>query len=214
MLINGYWTLQKLGFSSPLKRSPLATAVCVPFHSVPALLVIHKPTPPPAWEEPLSHCISRCNPGKSQVVAQVCLWTNKCEALCGCWTKLYPEKWVWALAKVFFCTVWNGQEGTGWSHCPEVLPPRTSLEEATGDQHKSPKKSRFPSANSSYDPLSKIIRTKWTGGMTLAVECLLGKCEAPSSNPSPTQTEQNNNKTPSTYYVTKQLLTTHVYTNQ
>jgi hypothetical protein len=42
-------------------------------------------------------------------------------------------------------------------------------------------------ANSSLDPISKITSTKWTGDTAQAVECLLFKCEAPSSNPSPTK---------------------------
>jgi hypothetical protein len=34
------------------------------------------------------------------------------------------------------------------------------------------------------DPISKIIRVKWTRGVTQAVECLICKCEALFSNPS------------------------------
>jgi hypothetical protein len=40
-------------------------------------------------------------------------------------------------------------------------------------------------ASSSQDPISKITRAKWTGGVTQAVECLLYKCKALSSNPCP-----------------------------
>jgi hypothetical protein len=36
-----------------------------------------------------------------------------------------------------------------------------------------------------WDPTSKTIRAKWTGGMIQVVECLLCKCEALNSNPSP-----------------------------
>jgi hypothetical protein len=35
------------------------------------------------------------------------------------------------------------------------------------------------------DPISKITRAKWTGGMVQAVEHLLCKCEALSSNYNP-----------------------------
>jgi hypothetical protein len=35
-------------------------------------------------------------------------------------------------------------------------------------------------------PISKITSAKWTGGVAQAVKCLLCKCEAQSSNPSPT----------------------------
>jgi hypothetical protein len=34
-------------------------------------------------------------------------------------------------------------------------------------------------------PISKITRAKWTGGVPLAVERLLCKCETLSSNPRP-----------------------------
>jgi hypothetical protein len=37
------------------------------------------------------------------------------------------------------------------------------------------------------NPISKIIREKWAAGMVQAVECLLCKCKALSSNPSPTK---------------------------
>jgi hypothetical protein len=36
-------------------------------------------------------------------------------------------------------------------------------------------------------PISKIIRAKWTGGVAQLVECLLSKCKALNSNPSPTE---------------------------
>jgi hypothetical protein len=38
-------------------------------------------------------------------------------------------------------------------------------------------------------PISKIARAKWTGGVAQAVEHLLCECEALSSNPSPTKTQ-------------------------
>jgi hypothetical protein len=46
-------------------------------------------------------------------------------------------------------------------------------------------------ANSSQDPISKITRVKWTGGITQAIECLFCKHEALSSNSSLTK---NKNK--------------------
>jgi hypothetical protein len=42
---------------------------------------------------------------------------------------------------------------------------------------------------SSRDPISKITRAKWTEGGAQVVLCLLCKCEALSSNPSPTKKE-------------------------
>jgi hypothetical protein len=39
--------------------------------------------------------------------------------------------------------------------------------------------------NSSWDPISKVKRTKWTGGEAQVVELLLCKHKALSSNPSP-----------------------------
>jgi hypothetical protein len=36
-------------------------------------------------------------------------------------------------------------------------------------------------------PISKITRAKWAGGVAQVVECLLCKCKAMSSNPSPTK---------------------------
>jgi starvation-inducible outer membrane lipoprotein len=46
------------------------------------------------------------------------------------------------------------------------------------------------------DPISKITRAKWTGGVAQEVELLFCKCEALSSNPSPIKKEkkQNNNQ--------------------
>jgi hypothetical protein len=45
------------------------------------------------------------------------------------------------------------------------------------------------------DPcLQKITRAKWTGGVAQAVLCLLCKCEALSSNPSPTKKESESNQ--------------------
>jgi hypothetical protein len=46
---------------------------------------------------------------------------------------------------------------------------------------------RSVQSNSLRDPISKITRAKWTVGATQVVEYLLPKCEALSSNPSPTQ---------------------------
>jgi hypothetical protein len=40
-----------------------------------------------------------------------------------------------------------------------------------------------PGQNSPQDPISKITKAKWTGGVTQAVESLLCKCKALSSNP-------------------------------
>jgi hypothetical protein len=40
-------------------------------------------------------------------------------------------------------------------------------------------------------PISKISRAKWTGGIDQVVEFLLWKCEALSSNPSPTKKKNN-----------------------
>jgi hypothetical protein len=42
-------------------------------------------------------------------------------------------------------------------------------------------------ANSSQDPISKITRTKWTGGEVQEVENMRDKCDTLSSNPSPTK---------------------------
>jgi hypothetical protein len=44
--------------------------------------------------------------------------------------------------------------------------------------------SRSAWAISSQDPVSKLTAAKWTGDEDQAVECLLCKCEALSSNPS------------------------------
>jgi hypothetical protein len=49
-------------------------------------------------------------------------------------------------------------------------------------------------ANSLQDPISKITREKWTGGVTQAVQCLLCKCEALSINPSPTKKKRKKKK--------------------
>jgi hypothetical protein len=42
-------------------------------------------------------------------------------------------------------------------------------------------------ANSLKNFISKITRAKWTGGMAQAIECLLCKCKALSSNTSSTK---------------------------
>jgi hypothetical protein len=42
-------------------------------------------------------------------------------------------------------------------------------------------------ANSSWDPISKITKDKWTGDVAQKVGCLLCKCKALNSNPSPTK---------------------------
>jgi hypothetical protein len=52
-------------------------------------------------------------------------------------------------------------------------------------------------ANCSQDSISKITKVKWTGGVAQAIECLLCKCEALSSNsiqtqPPPKQTNKQN----------------------
>jgi hypothetical protein len=47
---------------------------------------------------------------------------------------------------------------------------------------------RRAQANGPWDPISKIIRRKWTGGVAQVVEYLLCKCKALTSNPSPTKT--------------------------
>jgi hypothetical protein len=39
--------------------------------------------------------------------------------------------------------------------------------------------------------IPKIFRAKWTGSIAQAVECLLCKCEAPSSNPSPAKKKKS-----------------------
>jgi hypothetical protein len=45
-------------------------------------------------------------------------------------------------------------------------------------------------ANSSQDPVSKIARAKWTGGVAQVVKHLLCKCEVLTSNPSPNPNKQ------------------------
>jgi hypothetical protein len=52
---------------------------------------------------------------------------------------------------------------------------------------KIPSSSRTTQANSPQYPISKITRAKCTGGVAQAVEFLLGKRKAQSSNPSPTK---------------------------
>jgi hypothetical protein len=54
--------------------------------------------------------------------------------------------------------------------------------------------SRPTMANSSWDPISKITRVKWTEGMPQAVECLLCEHQALSSNHSNTQKNSKKNK--------------------
>jgi hypothetical protein len=54
--------------------------------------------------------------------------------------------------------------------------------------------SRPARANSSWDPISKITRAKWTRGMALAVKYLLCKHETLSSNPSSTPKKKKNCK--------------------
>jgi hypothetical protein len=53
---------------------------------------------------------------------------------------------------------------------------------------------RLAQASSSKDPISKISRAKWTGGVARAVESLLCKHEALSSNSSPTKKNQKTKK--------------------
>jgi hypothetical protein len=55
------------------------------------------------------------------------------------------------------------------------------------DWHWKDHSSRSTLAKSFQDPIFKLTRAKWTRGMAQAVEGLLWKCEALSSNPSPTQ---------------------------
>jgi hypothetical protein len=52
---------------------------------------------------------------------------------------------------------------------------------------------RPASANRSQDPISKITRAKWTGGMAQEVENLLYKCKALSSNPIPPKEKKKRN---------------------
>jgi hypothetical protein len=47
-------------------------------------------------------------------------------------------------------------------------------------------------------PISKISRAKWTGGIDQVVEFLLWKCEALSSNPSPTKKKKQPKTKPKT----------------
>jgi hypothetical protein len=47
-----------------------------------------------------------------------------------------------------------------------------------------------PGQNSSRDPISKISRAEWTGGVVQKVEHLLCKCRALSSNPSQRERER------------------------
>jgi hypothetical protein len=42
-------------------------------------------------------------------------------------------------------------------------------------------------AKGSQDPIAKITRAKWIGGVTQTGECVLHELEALSSNPSPTK---------------------------
>jgi hypothetical protein len=49
-------------------------------------------------------------------------------------------------------------------------------------------------ADSCWDPNSKIIWSKWTGGMAWTIECLVSKHEALSSNSSPTKINKYINK--------------------
>jgi hypothetical protein len=51
-------------------------------------------------------------------------------------------------------------------------------------------------ANSSQDPISKITRAKWTGGVVQTIECQLCKLEALTSNPCPTKNKNKNNPHP------------------
>jgi hypothetical protein len=44
---------------------------------------------------------------------------------------------------------------------------------------------RLGLANSSQDPISKLIIAKWTGGVAQAIEHQLCKCEVLGSNPVP-----------------------------
>jgi hypothetical protein len=46
-------------------------------------------------------------------------------------------------------------------------------------------------ATSVRDPVSKITRAKWTGGVAQAIQHLLCKCKTPSSNPGPPNKKKN-----------------------
>jgi hypothetical protein len=48
-------------------------------------------------------------------------------------------------------------------------------------------------ANSSRDPIFKITRAKWTGGVAHTGEHLLSKCEALSSKPTTTKKRKEKN---------------------
>jgi hypothetical protein len=54
-------------------------------------------------------------------------------------------------------------------------------------------------------PISKTTRTKWTGGVAQAADCLLCKCETLSSNPSPTKKKQNKENIKNTFICSHQV---------
>jgi hypothetical protein len=56
-------------------------------------------------------------------------------------------------------------------------------------------------ANSLQDPISKITKAKWTGGVAQAVESLIYKCQALTSIPSPTK---NKHKKPQLFKCAQQ----------
>jgi hypothetical protein len=60
--------------------------------------------------------------------------------------------------------------------------------------------SRLAQANSLKDPISKITRGKWTGGVVQAAVRLLCKHEVLSSNPSPTLKKKEKMHTPRILY--------------
>jgi hypothetical protein len=71
----------------------------------------------------------------------------------------------------------------------QVLVAHTCNPSHLGECNPEDRGSRPAQANISQDPISKVTRAKWTGGMAQAAECLLCKYEALSlsSNPSPTK---------------------------
>jgi hypothetical protein len=84
------------------------------------------------------------------------------------------------------CVAQNSSNGIGSS---QVLVAHTYNPRYLGGWDQEDCGSRPAWANSSQNPISKIIRTKWTGGVAQAVEFLLCKCEALNSNPNPTKNE-------------------------
>jgi hypothetical protein len=63
-----------------------------------------------------------------------------------------------------------------------------------GDWDREDQRLRPALANSSWDPISKIITAKWVGGVAQAVECLLCRHEALSLNPTLITKKKGGNK--------------------